>query len=143
MKKQINLFRVNTTAYGEEDFLIVTNLTDEQVKKVLEPFVLKFRNGDDNYDNDMLIGLIKTYEILLWILLVDSVNNRPASVLILFCPRLPYASPEPLTIFFVYCFGQTVYSVCVIQFHIKRVIDKAFEFFKLLWCPRKTINKSV
>jgi hypothetical protein len=57
MKNQINLFNVNTTAFAEEDFLILTNLTEQQIIKVIEPMVLEFRNGDsdNDYDNDMLI----------------------------------------------------------------------------------------
>lgn len=51
--------RINTTAFEEEDFLLVTDLTDEQITKVIEPFILAERKDPDNeenyYDNDMLV----------------------------------------------------------------------------------------
>lgn len=59
MKNTTNLFRVNTTAFSEEDFIILTNLTEEQIQKVLIPMVEKERNKDEDYDNDMLIEELK------------------------------------------------------------------------------------
>jgi hypothetical protein len=53
---------VNTTAYGEEDFMLVTNLTDKQIKDVIKPIVEAERNdeGEDNfYDNDALFWALK------------------------------------------------------------------------------------
>ena len=58
--------RINTTAFEEEDLLLVTELTNKQIIKVIEPIVLAERNYPDDptvfYDNDMLINaLCKTY----------------------------------------------------------------------------------
>lgn len=54
----MNLYQVNTTAYDEEDFLLLTDLTPEQITKVIEPMVLAEREGDEEYDNSMLVAAI-------------------------------------------------------------------------------------
>jgi hypothetical protein len=51
-------YEINTTAYDEENFVILTDLTEVQIKKVLEPIVNRERNGGDNYNNDMLIDAL-------------------------------------------------------------------------------------
>ena len=55
--------RINTTAWQEEDFLLLTNLTDKQIIKVIEPLVLGERNNPDDdgffYDNNMLVDALK------------------------------------------------------------------------------------
>ena len=53
--KKLNLFQVNTTAYDEEDFLIQTTLSEEEIVKVIQPIVLDERDNDIEYDNDLLI----------------------------------------------------------------------------------------
>ena len=58
----MNLFRINTTAYGEEDFIIVTDLTDEQIMKVIKPIVYAERNGGKEYDNyDLHFAITSAY----------------------------------------------------------------------------------
>lgn len=78
MNTNLNLFRINTTAWMQEDFILMTSLTEEQIKKIIVPIVEKERqrqeelNSDANpvywsdliseYDNDFLVGeLIKEY----------------------------------------------------------------------------------
>jgi hypothetical protein len=63
MNTNLNLYQVNTTAWDEEDFLILTSLTEEQVTNVLTPIINKLRDEeDDDYDNDFLVGeLVKAY----------------------------------------------------------------------------------
>lgn len=56
---KLNLIQVNTTAWEEEDFLLVTTLNDEQIKSVVEPLVLAERNDGNVYDNDDLVGELK------------------------------------------------------------------------------------
>ena len=50
----MRIVRINTSAFSEEDFLIVTNLSDEAIKKVIKPMVKEERNDDSNvfYSND-------------------------------------------------------------------------------------------
>lgn len=46
---------VNTTAFEEENLLLYTTLTDEQIVKVITPIVESEReDSEDWYDNDML-----------------------------------------------------------------------------------------
>ena len=63
MNTNLNLYQVNTTAFDEEDFLILTSLAEEQVTNVLTPIINKLRDEeDDDYDNDFLVGeLVKAY----------------------------------------------------------------------------------
>lgn len=51
----MNIFRINTTAWKEEDFILLTTLTEEQVSDVISPIVEKEREGDGEYDNDSLV----------------------------------------------------------------------------------------
>jgi hypothetical protein len=51
----MNIFRINTTAWQEEDFILLTTLTEEQVSDVISPIVEKEREGDGEYDNDSLV----------------------------------------------------------------------------------------
>ena len=58
----MNLFRINTTAFDEEDFLLMTDLSESQVYKIIEPIVLAERDGGKEYDNSMLVeALVVAY----------------------------------------------------------------------------------
>jgi hypothetical protein len=60
----MNLFRVNTTAFQEEDFLLMTDLTVVQIYNIIEPLVLAERNGGKEYDNSMLVeALVVAYPL--------------------------------------------------------------------------------
>ena len=65
--KNLRLVEVNTTAYEEENFVLVTDLTDEQIQEVIIPIVEKERNSDNDdidsfYDNqDLIDELRETY----------------------------------------------------------------------------------
>jgi len=63
MNNNLDIYQINTTAWDEEDFLILTSLTEEQVTNVLTPIINKLRDEeDDDYDNDFLVGeLVKAY----------------------------------------------------------------------------------
>jgi hypothetical protein len=62
--KDLRVVNINTTAFPEENFLILTNLSDNQIKNIITPIVLKERNEDnETYDNDILLNaLIKKYK---------------------------------------------------------------------------------
>ena len=47
----MNVFKINTTAWSEEDFYLVTTLDEQDVISVIEPIVMAERNGGDEYDN--------------------------------------------------------------------------------------------
>jgi len=61
----MNIFKISTTAFEEEDFFLLTNLSVEQIKKVITPIVLKERQSGDEedfYDNDDLTNaLVEAY----------------------------------------------------------------------------------
>jgi hypothetical protein len=51
-------FEINTTAYDEENFVILTDLNEIQIKKVLEPIVNRERKFGEEYTNDSLIDAL-------------------------------------------------------------------------------------
>lgn len=52
-------FNINTTAYEEENLVITTDLTEEQIIEIISPIVEKEREEDVEYDNEMLIDALK------------------------------------------------------------------------------------
>lgn len=61
--EDIRAVEVNTTAFKEENFILVTNLTDEEIENVIRPIVEKERNETDEeeyyYDNVELVGALQ------------------------------------------------------------------------------------
>lgn len=55
----MNIFRVNTTAYEEEDFYLHTELTEEDIVEVITPIVNAERDGYEDYDNELLLDALK------------------------------------------------------------------------------------
>lgn len=55
----MRVIRINTTAYGEEDFYLMTDLTEEQIVHVIEPIVLAERAGHQEYDSEILVDALK------------------------------------------------------------------------------------
>ena len=51
----MNIFEVNTTAFDEENFFVVTTLSEEQIVSVIKPI----KKVTDNYSNDDLIVALK------------------------------------------------------------------------------------
>ena len=68
MKKTINTtnlrpVQVNTTAYEEEDMLLITDLTDEQIESVVTPIVERERESVEfgYVNNDLADALRKKF----------------------------------------------------------------------------------
>lgn len=58
----MKLFEINTTAYEEENLLIITDLTDDDITEVVSPLVNAERDGYEEYDNEILYNaLVKRY----------------------------------------------------------------------------------
>ena len=63
--ENIRVVEINTTAFEEENFVLVTDLTDEQIEEVIRPIVEKERNStleddeDSFYDNEQLFWAVK------------------------------------------------------------------------------------
>jgi hypothetical protein len=51
----IRLVEINTTAFEEENFLLLTDLTDEQIENAILPIVRKEREEEIEYINDDLV----------------------------------------------------------------------------------------
>lgn len=56
--KNLRLVEINTTAFEEENFFLITDLSDEQIEEVVAPIVEAERNQEDYYDNESLIGAL-------------------------------------------------------------------------------------
>jgi len=55
-------YKINTTAYHEEDFLLITDLTRPEVEDVIRPIVDAERENDIEYTNEYIVNeLKKTY----------------------------------------------------------------------------------
>jgi hypothetical protein len=58
----MNIFKVSTTAYKEEDFYLHTELDEVDIVEVITPIVNAERDGYEVYDNELLLDmLIKRY----------------------------------------------------------------------------------
>jgi hypothetical protein len=58
----MNIFRVSTTGYKEEDFYLQTELEEQDIVEVITPIVNVERDGYEEYDNETLLNaLIKRY----------------------------------------------------------------------------------
>ena len=58
----MKIYKVNTTAYEEEDFFLLTDLTEQDITEVIHPIVMAERDGEDEYDNETIIrALHKRY----------------------------------------------------------------------------------
>lgn len=58
----MRVVRINTTAYKEEDFFLMTDLTDEDIEVVITPIVELERNNEIYYTNEELVdALINKY----------------------------------------------------------------------------------
>ena len=55
----MNLIRINTTAFEEEDFFLITDLDEQDILDVLSPVVFQERLSDKNYTNDDLFFVLK------------------------------------------------------------------------------------
>lgn len=59
MMKTMNLFKVCTTAYEEEDFYLQTELDEVDIVEVITPIVNNEREDIEDYDNEMLLDALK------------------------------------------------------------------------------------
>lgn len=55
-------YEINTTAWEEENLILFTDLTEGQIKKIIEPIVINERENGEDYTNDDLINaLLEAY----------------------------------------------------------------------------------
>jgi len=55
----MRVIKINTTAFEEEDFFLLTTLTDQDIVEVINPIVNAERDGGEEYYNDMLVEALK------------------------------------------------------------------------------------
>jgi len=56
---EMRLFKVNTTAYEEEDFFLLTDLSEQDITEVVHPIVMAERDGEDEYDNESILQALR------------------------------------------------------------------------------------
>jgi len=56
----MNLYQIKTTAYDEEDMLLVTDAPDDAIERVLEPMVKAEREEDQWFDHDDYLRALET-----------------------------------------------------------------------------------
>jgi hypothetical protein len=56
---EMKLYKVNTTAYEEEDFFLLTDLTEQDITEVVHPIVMAERDGEDEYDNESILTALR------------------------------------------------------------------------------------
>ena len=59
LKETIRLIRIKTTFWDEEDFLLITELTDEEIQDIITPIVQAERDSEEYYDNETLYFALK------------------------------------------------------------------------------------
>lgn len=55
----MRLFKINTTAYEEEDFFLFTDLSEDDITEVIYPIVMAERNGNEEYDSEIILSLLR------------------------------------------------------------------------------------
>jgi hypothetical protein len=55
----MRIYKVNTTAYEEEDFFLMTDLNEQDITEVINPIVMAERDGEDEYDNETIINALR------------------------------------------------------------------------------------
>lgn len=56
----MNIFKINTTAFNEEDFYLMTTLSEEDIIEVINPLINASRDGYEEYDNDTLVSALQS-----------------------------------------------------------------------------------
>lgn len=55
----MQVIRINTTAFEEEDFHLLTDLNEDDLYEVIMPIVNEERDGEGYYDNEELVIALK------------------------------------------------------------------------------------
>ena len=55
----MNIFKISTTAYKEEDFYLHTELEEQDIVEVISPIVNAERDGYEVYDNETILNALE------------------------------------------------------------------------------------
>tara|TARA_R110000868_G_scaffold103241_2_gene284365 strand:- start:6525 stop:6764 length:240 start_codon:yes stop_codon:yes gene_type:complete len=58
--REIRVVTINTTAWGEENLQLITNLSATEIINTVQPIVLDERNGGAQYNNEILFEALAT-----------------------------------------------------------------------------------
>jgi hypothetical protein len=56
----MKLYKINTTAYEEEDFFLLTDLSEQDITEVVNPIVMSERDGYEEYENETLLDALRS-----------------------------------------------------------------------------------
>jgi hypothetical protein len=56
----MNLYQIKTTAYDEEDMLLVSDAPDDAIERILEPMIDAERHEDKWFDHDDYLRALQT-----------------------------------------------------------------------------------
>ena len=56
----MQVFKINTSSWTEEDFYLLTSLNEEQISKIIQPMTQYERTNDIVYTNDDYIQALET-----------------------------------------------------------------------------------
>ncbi len=55
----MTFYTISTTAYEEENFMLCTDLTESQIKKIIQPIINRERRGFADYNNNELVNALR------------------------------------------------------------------------------------
>ena len=55
----MTLFKINTTEFEEEDFFLLTDLTEREIVEVISPLVMAERDGNEEYENEIFAEALR------------------------------------------------------------------------------------
>lgn len=58
-KNAMNIFTIRTSAWSEEDFILATQLSEKQVRSIIQPMVDEEREGDFTFSNSDYVQVLK------------------------------------------------------------------------------------
>ncbi len=71
----MRLININTTAFEEEDFLLLTDLNNDDLYEVIMPMVNAERDEEEEYDNEMIFEALKKRYPLNLVVMFDNVEQ--------------------------------------------------------------------
>ena len=56
---KMNIFKIKTSARDEESFILATQLSEKQIRSVIQPMVDEERDGDFVFSNDDYVQVLR------------------------------------------------------------------------------------
>lgn len=55
----MNIFKIKTSAWEEESFILATQLSEKQIRSIIQPMVDEERDGDFVFSNDDYVQVLR------------------------------------------------------------------------------------